>query len=264
MKKETILISFSGGETSAYMMYYLLFLWDKRKDYDFVVVFANTGEEDENTLVFVKDFCEYYNIDCIWLEAVINDYNVGTSYNIVDFETASRNGEPFEAMITKYGIPNHAFKHCNRELKLNPIHSFMKNGMQLESYYTAIGIRYDEIDRMAKEYKEKKILYPLITEIKMTKQKINFWFSQQPFRLNLTGYQGNCKTCWKKGDLKLYQIAREAPERFNNFKIWEEKYGYFYPENQEKRIGRQVFFRGHRSVDDILKESKIITKKSQR
>lgn len=47
-----LLISFSGGETSAYMTYSLL---EQFKDwYDIQVVFANTGEENEATLDFVN------------------------------------------------------------------------------------------------------------------------------------------------------------------------------------------------------------------
>ena len=47
--KNKILVSFSGGETSAYMIYYLLKKYPKHK-YKFV--FMNTGEENEETLIF--------------------------------------------------------------------------------------------------------------------------------------------------------------------------------------------------------------------
>jgi len=36
---------------------------------------------------------------------------------LVTFETASRNGEPFEEMIQKYGITNMQSPQCTRNLK---------------------------------------------------------------------------------------------------------------------------------------------------
>ena len=47
-----LLVSFSGGETSAFMAQWL---WrHKRDQYDMVFVFANTGQENEETLDFVQ------------------------------------------------------------------------------------------------------------------------------------------------------------------------------------------------------------------
>jgi hypothetical protein len=231
-------------------------LWkNKQNEFDMVVVFANTGEENEETLSFVHRFSSFHGFPVVWVEAVFNEYGKGTAHKIVSYETASRNGQPFEEMIKKYGIPNQSFKHCNRELKLNPIHDYIKNSLEWEDYYTAIGIRVDEFDRMNPKYKDLRLYYPLITEKRMTKKHINFWFTQQPFRLNLKGYQGNCKTCWKKSSHKLYTIAKENPEHFDSFKRWEDVYGETYPEQQANRSGKQVFFRNYRSVDDIFKEA---------
>ncbi len=67
-----------------------------------------------------------------------------------------------------------------------------------------------------------------------------------PFRLNLKGYQGNCLTCWKKSDKKLFQIARENPKAFDFMDRMERKYPY-------GKNGEVVkFFRKHRSATDIL------------
>jgi len=57
MVKKNLLISFSGGKTSAYMTHYILNnLMDQ---YNPVVVFANTGREHEETLEFVRD-CDLF------------------------------------------------------------------------------------------------------------------------------------------------------------------------------------------------------------
>lgn len=263
MKKQKLLVSFSGGETSAYMAKWLID--NKSDEYEMAFVFANTGEENEETLNFVNRCDKEWNLGVVWVEAKVNPENgKGTRHKIVNYQTASRKGEPFEDVIKKYGIPNAAQPHCNREMKLAPIHSYIKNELGwIKGYSTAIGIRYDEVDRMAADRSTYNIVYPLIEDIRMTKQKINHWWSKQPFRLNLKGYQGNCKTCWKKSYRNLYAIAKENPEHFDFFKRMEQKYSLMTPSNRERKVGENgeifpyYFFRKNKSADDILNEAKL-------
>jgi hypothetical protein len=263
--KRNLLVSFSGGETSGFMAQYLKN--NKSDVYNMVFVFANTGEENEETLRFVDNCDKLFNLDVIWVEAdVQHGERSGTKHKVVNFKTASRNGEPFEEVIKKYGIPNQAFPHCNRELKLAPIHSYIKNQLGWKNYDTAIGIRYDEVDRIVADRKKYNIIYPLIEDLRMTKPKINFWWSNQSFRLNLKGYQGNCKTCWKKSKKNLYTIAQENPSYFNFFKKMEDKYGMITPLQREKvtdEVGEKkqmTFFRGGVSVDEIIEASKTFNR----
>lgn len=259
--KDKLLVSFSGGETSAYMLWWILKNWSN--NYEIKVVFANTGQENEETLLFIEKCSDYFKVDVVWVEAVVNPENKkGTTHKIVNFETASRNGEPFEAVIAKYGISNPATPHCNREMKLNPLKSYLKS-IGWKKYYTAIGIRVDEFDRMNAKRKERRLLYPLITDKPMSKGKINQWWNLQPFRLELKGYQGNCKTCWKKSDVKLYTLINENRSNFDFFEQMENKYGSFVPESRIKLMterGETVptktnFFRKNRSVEDLVKEA---------
>lgn len=265
MNKKKLLVSFSGGETSGYMAQWLI--KNKSKDYDMVFVFANTGEENEETLQFVERCDKEFNLNVVWVEAdVQHNKRLGTKHKIVNFKTASRNGEPFKEVIKKYGIPNQNFPHCNRELKLSPIHSYIKNQLKWKNYYTAIGIRYDEIDRIVSDRSKFNIIYPLIEEVRMTKPKINNWWSKQKFRLNLKGYQGNCKTCWKKSKKNLYTIAQENPSYFDFFRRMEDLYGKITPlgrsevlnENGNKKM--MTFFRGGESVEDIINAAKNFNK----
>lgn len=271
--KDKLLVSFSGGETSAYMLWWILKNWSNK--YEIKVVFANTGQENEETLIFVQKVSKFLNVEVVWIEAVTNfEYRKGTTHKIVSFETASRNGEPFEDMIKKHGIPNPATPHCNRELKLNAINSYMRS-IGWKKYFTAIGIRSDEFDRMNANRIKKRLLYPLISDKPMTKPKINQWWSLQPFRLNLKGYQGNCKTCWKKTDAKLYTLINENESQFDFFEQMENKYGSYIPESRIKLMKergegiptRTNFFRKNRSVADLVKEAenfkRIITDDSQ-
>lgn len=244
MKKQ-LLVSFSGGQTSAYMTKWCI---DNLTHlYDIVVVFANTGKEREETLQFVNECDKRWNFNTVWVEAVVHPRKgKGTTFKIITFETASRKGEPFEEVIKKYGIPNSSFPHCTRELKTVPIHKYIKS-LKWKSYYTAIGIRKDEIDRMDENYKKRKFVYPFIALSMKPSDKIDvntFWLMQQ-FRLELKGYEGNCDLCWKKSDRKILTLLLERP---NSSEWWDEmqiKYGK----------GQYYFYRKNRSIIELLKQS---------
>jgi hypothetical protein len=265
--QKNLLVSFSGGETSAFMAQWLNNHYEELGYENIVFVFANTGLENEETLEFVERCDKHFKLGVQWVEAdVIHEYRKGTRYYRTDFDNASRNGEPFEQMISKYGIPNQANPQCTRELKGAPIAAFGKDFFNGEKYHTAIGIRKDEADRMNAKAKEMGFIYPLISSkmIPATKPMINFYWRSMPFRLELKGYQGNCKTCWKKSDKKLYQIAQENPNAFEFMKRMEHKYGNFFPPQRiEKWIeeGKEVpkditFFRNNRSAIQIMNEAK--------
>lgn len=244
--KNKLLVSVSGGETSLFMAIWLSL--HKQDEYEMIFVFANTGQENEETLIFLKRCAEYFGINIIWIEADVKEgKGNGTRFKLTNFENASRNGEPFEAVIKKYGIPNTSFLHCTRELKMNPIKAYAKSIWGKEKYYLAIGIRIDEFDRMNANKDKLRIIYPLISKEMqpMTKPMINFWWKQQPFRLELKGYQGNCITCYKKSDKKLFQIAKENPKAFDFFDRMEQIYGN----------GQQIF-RKNRTTKMILEEAK--------
>jgi hypothetical protein len=249
---KNLLVSFSGGETSAFMAQWLNNHYEEHGYENIVFVFANTGLENEQTLEFVERCDKYFKLGIQWVEAdVQHGLRKGTGFYRTDFDHASRNGEPFEEVIKKYGIPNQNFPHCTRELKQAPINSFAKVWFNNEPYHTAIGIRKDEIDRMNSKAKEMRLIYPLINSKMMpvTKPIINFYWRSMPFRLELKGYQGNCITCWKKADNKLYKIAQENPKAFEFMDRMETEYS----------IGRNnkpiTFFRKDRSAKQILEEA---------
>jgi hypothetical protein len=242
-----LLISFSGGETSAYMTLWCLENISRRYD-RVIVVFANTGQENEETLEFVDRFDKTFGIGVVWLESkVVHGSRTGTGYKITDFENADRDGALFEDMIKKYGIPNKSYPHCTRELKLAPINAYCK-AINLDEYKTAVGIRVDEIDRMSASAKKNGLIYPLVSMKPMTKPMINQWWEAQDFRLNLKGYQGNCKWCWKKSLRKHLTLINENPS------------AYDFPERMEKEHGlsghnvdgtKRVFFRENRTTKDL-------------
>ncbi len=261
--KKKLCVAFSGGETSGYMAQYLKN--HKQDEYEMVFIFANTGQENEETLKFVDQCDKEFNLNVIWLEAKINQQlGKGTRWNIVTYETASRNGEPFEDGIKKFGLPNMNNSWCTRDLKMYPIHNYVKKELGWKDYWTAIGIRNDEIDRVSATRLEQKLYYPLVEDLPMSKPKINFWWSNQKFRLELKGYEGNCKWCWKKSDNKLMTIAKERPEYFDFARKVEKLYEDFVPPTKSKIMQKPVrMFRHYKSVDDIFKNSKMKFKKQK-
>lgn len=240
-----ILWSLSGGKTSSYMAYMAS---KHMSEHNNLFVFANTGEEHEKTLEFMHNVDQWLGLGLVWIEAVVNEAGASSTHKVVDYASASRKGEPFEKVIEKYGIPNQDWKHCNRELKLNPIHSLASEYFNGEPYKTAIGIRVDEPARIGKN---PDFFYPLASEWAVDKQDVNDFWESQSFTLEIPEHHGNCKTCWKKSDRKLFTIASENPEWFDFFKRMERKHGrsgYFNNESDPDR----VFFRGYRTVDDIF------------
>lgn len=256
---KNLLVSFSGGETSAFMAQWLNSHYENYGYENIVYVFANTGLENEQTLEFIQRYDNHFKLGVQWIEAdVQHGVRKGTTYYRTDYDNASRNGKPFEEIIKKYGIPNQTFPHCTRELKQIPIQKFGKDWFDGESYHTAIGIRKDEFDRMNPKASEIGLIYPLISSkmIPVTKPMINFYWRSMPFRLELKGYQGNCATCWKKSDKKLYQIAKENPRAFDFFAEMERKYprvGFEF--SKDLNAKDRKFFRGNRSAIDVLNQA---------
>jgi hypothetical protein len=265
MDKKKLLVSFSGGETSAYMAQWL---WNNKQDeFEMLFVFANTGQENEETLLFVEQCSKHFGFPVWWVEALVNEESgKGTRHRIVDFDTANRTGAPFHDVIRKYGITNKNAPHCTRELKERPIISFAKS-IGWKDWWTAIGIRNDEVDRVNRKWKKQQIYYPLVADRPMSKPKINFWWNQQPFRLQLKGYQGNCITCWKKSDVKLFTIAQENAGSFDFFNDMEKRYAEHIPPSRAEAAAKNgtelkppfYFFRGNRNTEQMLTEAKEYT-----
>lgn len=251
MGDSRLAISFSGGRTSAYMTKRLLDLAAERNDgTEIVVLFANTGQEHDETLKFVDRCDKLFGFNVVWLEAVVDpEHGKGTGFKVVTYETAAREGEPFEAGIQKYGIPNKNFPWCTRELKLNPIRAYLRSiGWEAGTYDTAIGIRADEADRISASARENRIIYPLV-KWGVHKEDVLAWWAAQPFDLDLPEHLGNCKTCWKKSDRKLLTIAKDDPAAFAFFKRMEETYPDAGPGDFDRP---RRFFRQSRSADEML------------
>ena len=250
--KENLLISFSGGRTSAYMTKYILDNW--RHKFNILVVFANTGREFEETLIFVNECDKRWNFNTLWVEAITDpNHGKGVGAKVVTFETASRNGEPFEAMIAKHGLPNVRMSICTRELKNYAIKAYARQ-IKFKNYKTAIGIRADEIDRIQADYQKKGFIYPLVS-LGTTKSDVNKFWINNNFDLKLKGYEGNCDFCFKKSLRKLLTLTIENPDKIKWWAEMEEKYEYYIPKNRKKQNKKTTFFRNGLTTKDLIELS---------
>jgi len=246
--KKKLAVQFSGGRTSGYMSKWLID--NKQDDYEMVFCFQNTGCEHENTLEFVNQCDKNFGLNLHWIEAVVNEKGVGTTYKEVTFETASRNGEPYEDVVKKFGLPNVDFPHCNRELKIEPAKNFYKDIFKTDDYLIALGIRYDEPNRVRENY---KYYYPLAKEKQMSKGDILLWWRDQDFDLDLQEHLGNCTWCWKKSETKLLTLAKENPEVFEFPLMLEKKYSKV---SNYDRKDERFMFRGYLTAEQLLAKAK--------
>lgn len=210
---EPTCISFSGGRTSAYMLYRVLQAHDMSLPDEAIVCFANTGKEDEATLRFVDQCSKQWNVEIHWVEY----RNADLAFERVTFETASRDGEPFEALIRKRQyLPNPVTRFCTAELKIRTIHKYLKSlGWDHNESMDWVGMRADEQRRAAKIADKSRI--PLVTD-GVTKETVGEFWRNQSFDLelpNINGvtYHGNCDLCFLKGGSQVLSLIAEKPER---------------------------------------------------
>jgi len=179
-----------------------------------VVCFANTGKEDEATLRFVQACADNWNVEIHWVEFRDAD----PAFERVTFETASRNGEPFEALIKKRNyLPNPVTRFCTSELKICTIHKYLKSIGWDDHNETMdwVGMRADEQRRAAKIADKSRI--PLVTA-GVTKETVGDFWRNQSFDLELPNMNGvtmhgNCDLCFLKGGAQVLSLIAEKPER---------------------------------------------------
>lgn len=216
---EPTCISFSGGRTSAFMLYKVLEAHDMSLPEDAIVCFANTGKEDEATLKFVHDCEKHWNVPIVWLEYQDAEESKDR-WKQVTYETASRNGEPFEAVIRKKNyLPNPVTRFCTIEMKIRTIANYLFSIGMCETrsegeYMSWVGIRADEPRRSAKIPRDRT---PLVTA-GIGKADVGEFWRNQPFDLGLPNfngvtYHGNCDLCFLKGESQTRSLIAEKPER---------------------------------------------------
>lgn len=237
------LISFSGGRTSAYMLYQILQAHGgKLPDY-VIVAFANTGKEREETLRFVHDCGSRWDVKIRWLE-----WRRGAiKFEEVGFNSCSRDGEPFRALIEmKQRLPNGFERWCTEFLKVKTLFAFANSiGFTDGEYAEVIGLRNDEGHRILKALENanfvkkkvdekvisvprvppRKVVFPLAKAKAVKADVMRFWLGErgvfpsddlpQGSDLGLADYEGNCDYCFLKGKgirKRLIRDGKTSPE----------------------------------------------------
>lgn len=253
-------INFSGGRTSALMLRLILDAFGGRLPEDSRVVFCNTGREREETLKFVDDVAREWSVDIDWLEYRdrLIDCGDGTtirkhSFERVSFATASRDGEPFSALIKrKRFLPNPVTRYCTTELKIQTTRRFLKS-LGWAEWDSAIGIRYDEPRRWSKiranrsGVKHDHPVMPLV-DAKLAIGDVDRFWSGQSFRLDLMSHEGNCDLCFLKGRGKIQEIIERRPDLAS---WWIEQESNDFGTS----VGPGLFRRDRPRYESMLKES---------
>ena len=225
-------LNVSGGRTSAYLLRQVLDAYGGDLPAHVVPVFANTGKEREETLQFLHRIEREWSVAVRWLEyryrreAAGGIRDLKHTHTVVDFSSAARHGEPFEAMIdAKKMLPHVKARLCTSQLKVNPIKWYVERelGWHPDSWANVLGIRADEQRRIRVALMvECKVAYPLALA-GVTIAEIERYWRTAPFDLGIRSDQGNCDLCFLKGRGKLLALIAEDPKRTEWWVEQEEK-----------------------------------------
>lgn len=203
-------VSFSGGRTSAYLVY--LMEQKRFSGADVHYVFMDTGAEHPKTYEFIRNIVHRWGIPLVCIRMVALPMNKGVGYRVVPVDELEPDLTPFRDMLHKYGAPDAARPHCSNKMKERPFQRYCKERFG-KDYTTWLGIRADEPLRLG----ERKGVRFLAELTSATKQDILNWWSTQPFDLEVNEHLGNCVFCVKKADGKLNLAIRDESMMFLAF-----------------------------------------------
>lgn len=261
-------IGLSGGRTSGKMMHDILDAHDGMLPDDVIVTFQNTGKEDDRTLVFVDEMDRRWGLNVVYLEydRVYGQPKDKPWFKVVSFETASRNGEPFDMMLNYFAeyrraekglppiLPNFANNLCTGHLKIRVAEKYMRS-LGYDAWDCVIGIRSDEQRRYHKMMaanarggsRWESICPPY--EAGVTKKDVTEFWSRQPFDLGIDSDLGNCDLCWKKSEDKIYRAILEDPARVLWWSGTEEKFGQVFRMDRP-RYGHMAWYAERMATQD--------------
>jgi 3'-phosphoadenosine 5'-phosphosulfate sulfotransferase (PAPS reductase)/FAD synthetase len=265
---KTHIVSFSGGRTSAYMVW--LFEQERKRFPDMKVeyIFNDTGAEHPKTYEFVRNVVEYFNIDLTCLRAnVSTEVGVGTNYRVIPLSECCPDLQPFKDICVKYSTPSFAFSHCTREMKQTPARKYCKEKHGKDGYLTWLGIRSDEpkrlqiVDKQVDAFAEKKKVDRSKANIRylasisdFDKQDVLDFWSMMPFDLQIEEHLGNCVFCIAKGNNKIALAARDEPYMAVDFIRMIDSPSIVKRKNAP--VEKDIMYRGKSSLTSIIKTYK--------
>lgn len=250
-------INFSGGRTSGYMLKKIVDAYDGELPDDLPVVFANTGKEMPQTLDFVQACSENFKVKIIWAE-----WNKDAEHgiDIVDHNSASRDGEPYERLIDSMKfLPNPVTRYCTSYLKIKVMRAYCMFYKGFKHWNSYVGLRYDEPHRVARisnrNKKERWETEAPLHAARITVQDIYKFWKENSFDLRLPNIggktpQGNCDLCFLKGANTIKNIMKSDP-----------KLADWWIAQEQKKLGTGNDFAAHFRKDrgsykQLLKQTK--------
>jgi len=207
-------VSFSGGRTSAYLVY---LMEQKRinEGFDVSYVFMDTGAEHPKTYEFIANIVNEWGIPLIFLRLKVNpELGKANTYNQISLNEIGKDLQPWKDMLKKYGTPyNPGGAFCTDRMKLVPYTKYCIEHFGKNNYVSWLGIRADEPKRL----KEKKGYDFLASISDFDKDDILDWWKEQPFDLGIDEHLGNCIFCIKKGINKVALAAKDEPDLAEDF-----------------------------------------------
>lgn len=247
-KSKVHVVSFSGGRTSAYLVW-LMEQKRKKEGLNVKYIYCDTGMEHGLTLRFIREVVKFWDIDLTVLQVKINPElgkaNGYTVWTPADIQTRMPAVKPFKDMLKKYGTPYTGGAFCTDRLKLVPFKKYCDDHFGKGNYVTWLGIREDEPRRL----KDKEGVNYLASISDFCKEDVLDWWKEQPFDLLIEEHLGNCTFCIKKSTPKLGLAIKDEP---GLQKLWSYLIGTKETRKVETRTtDSEVMYRGHLSLDGI-------------
>ena len=167
-------VSFSGGRTSAFLVY--LMEQERRNGADVHYVFMDTGAEHPKTYEFIRNIVKVWGIPLVCIRMVALPMNKGVTYREVSVDDIGPDLVPFRDMLRKYGAPDAARPHCSNKMKERPFQKYCAAKFG-KDYTTWLGIRADEPHRLGEK---PGIRFLAELSIKKTDGKVNLAIRDEP------------------------------------------------------------------------------------
>lgn len=252
------LISVSGGRTSGFMLRQIIDAHGGTLPDDVIPVFCNTGKEVEATLIFVRELQDRWAPTLTWLEYRNN--GSGHTFVVVDYCSASRDGEPFDQVIAHRGtVPCRVARFCSGELKTRTGNRYAK-ALGWSEWGRAVGLRYDEpgrVSRLQPDEPAEEPECPMFRAGHTLDDVLSFW-REQPFDLQLPGNDpafGNCDCCFLKRRARIEKVLMTRPEAGEWWASHEERTGSTFRIDRPtyRQMMTQLSVQG-RLLDDAIED----------
>lgn len=192
------ILSYGGGVNSSALLFYIL----KKKYKIDLVIFSDTGEEEDTTYDAVKrleKICEEKNIEFVTVQ--------------------SKFGGLYDYYFKKKAVPSIMRRDCTSKFKIAPIRQYIRKryGKQI-NFLMYIGIAFDEQKRVTtSDVKYMTYVYPFVDDKVSREENYNILK-----RNNFVALKSGCKGCPFLKKKQWITMFKENRKEFNRWKLLEE------------------------------------------